>query len=90
MSKKEKEEAKKMTAAWSGTNFGFSAFNDEETKPNSTRSNIEESKEGTTSSFGKIFGRGRSITPVDPPKKSFGAKVKGLFGIGKKSDKSTG
>ena len=60
----------------------FSIFTDEETAASQkSQSTLEGS-----GSLGSIFKLGRERTTSEPPKKTFGQKVKGVFGIGKKSD----
>ena len=75
---------KQMKKSGTNSSFGFSVFtNDEETGASNSQRNTDSD---ATSTIGKIFGRARSVTPPPPVKKSFGQKVKGLFGIGKKRD----
>ena len=77
-------------ASTSRSSFGFKMFADEEagTARSETRS---QSASGTSSFISKIVNRNRSVTPPPAPtKKTFGQKVKGFFGIGKKKERSAG
>ena len=81
------KKAMKKNASQKNSVGAFNIFNDEETAASDNGSRMNTG--AGSKSLGDLFkiGRDKSVSqPPTPPKKTFGQKVKGVFGIGKKSD----